>query len=98
MLAAQEHVAHAVRVRGLPQAAGHHRVSITVRVCGGPQGARLHVLAREVPFALERSKVIVDAVGRANAHPRADLAQRRRVAAIGNRLPNEVEHHLLSLR
>ena len=56
-------------------------------VAGGrTERAGLHVLAREVALALERAEVIVHAVGRADAHVGADLAQRRRVAAIGDRL------------
>src|SRR5205085_2222634 len=69
----------------------------TVRVCGGPERARLHVLAREVSLPLERAEVIVHSVRRANAHACADLAQRRRVTAVGDRLADEVEHHLLAL-
>ena len=42
--------------------------------------------------------MVVDPVGRANAHSSADLAQRRRVTAVRNRLLDEVEHHLLPLR
>ena len=64
----------------------------------GPERARLHVLAREVALALERAQVIVHPVGRADAHARADLAERRRVAAVRDRLANEVEDHLLTLR
>ena len=48
----------------------------------GPERARLHVLARQVALALEGAQVVVDAVRRPDAHARADLAQRRRVAAV----------------
>jgi hypothetical protein len=67
------------------------------QVCGA-QCARLHVLAREVALSLERAQVIIHSVGRADTHARADLAERWGVAAVVNRLADEVEDHLLALR
>ena len=64
---------------------------------GRPERARLHVLAREVPLPLERAQVVVHPVRRADPHPRADLAERGRVAAVRDRLADEVEDHLLAL-
>ena len=60
------------------------------------ESAALHVLAREVPLPLQRAEMIVHSVRGANPHPRPDLSERRRVAAVGDGLPNEVENHLLS--
>ena len=62
-----------------------------------PERAGLHVLAGEVPLPLERAEVIVHPVRRTDPHPRTDLTQRRRVAAVGDGLPDEVQDHLLAL-
>ncbi len=61
------------------------------------QGARLPQLAHEITLALERSQVVVDAVGRADAHVRPDLSEGGRVAAIGDRLADVVQNLLLTV-
>jgi hypothetical protein len=38
-----------------------------------PERAALHVFARQVPLALERSEVVVDPIGGTDAHVLADL-------------------------
>jgi len=64
---------------------------------GGTQGARLHVLPRQITLALQGAQVVVDAVRRPDPHARADLSERWRVTAVVNRLADEVEDHLLAL-
>src|SRR5262249_13128970 len=76
---------------------GGNRSGKAVRVARA-QGARLHVLAREVAFSLQRAKVIVDPVGGTDAHVSADLAQRGRITAVGNGASNVFEHLLLTIR
>src|SRR6185312_8640224 len=51
----------------------------------------------EVALLLERLQMIVHAVGRADAHVLADLAQRRRIAAALDRLADELQHRLLAI-
>src|SRR5690606_20530111 len=59
--------------------------------------AALHVFAPQVALALQGAQVIVDAVRRADPHVLADLAEGRRIPAVADRLPDELEGLLLAL-
>jgi hypothetical protein len=62
------------------------------------QRARLQILALQVALLLQRAQVIVHPVRRSDAEVQADLAQRRRVAALANGLRDEVEDLALAIR
>ncbi len=79
--------------RGTPRAGG-----LAEDVLGGvrrDEGARLHGIAGEIPLALQRLQVIVDAVGGADAEGLADLADRGRVALVLDRALDEGEDLVL---
>src|SRR5204862_6871279 len=63
-----------------------------------PQRARLEVLALQVALLLERAQVIVHAVRRFDTEVQADLAERRRVAALADGLRDEGEDLALAIR
>src|SRR6185312_8775185 len=51
----------------------------------------------EVPLALQGAQVIVHTVGGTDPHVRPDFAERRRVAALVDRLADVVKHLLLAI-
>ena len=61
------------------------------------ESAALHVLAPQVALAFEGAQVVIHAVRRPDAHVRADLAERGRVAAALDRGSDEIEGLLLPL-
>src|SRR6185312_2160389 len=61
------------------------------------QRARLQVLALEVPLLLERAQVVVHPVRRADPELKADLAQGRGVAALADRLGDELQNLALAI-
>lgn len=62
----------------------------------GAQCAALGFVADEVAFADEGAEVVADAVGGADFHVLADLANRGRIADIIDALDDKIEHHLLA--
>ena len=58
----------------------------------GDEGARLHGVAGQVPLALQRLQVIVDAVGGADVERLADLPYGRGIAAVLDLVSDESEH------
>ena len=73
------------------------RARAAVAVAHRPHRARLEILARQIALLLERLEVIVDAVGGADAEVLADLAQRRRIAALVDGGGDELEDVSLAL-
>src|SRR4051812_47723908 len=70
---------------------GFHRFGGVAHARHELESAALHVFAAQVTFALEGTQVIVDAVGRTDAHVLANLAERWRVATFLDRATNEVQ-------
>src|SRR5450432_983102 len=62
------------------------------------QGARLQIFTLQVSLLLQRAQVIVHPIGRANSEVEPNLAQGRRVAALADRLRDEIEDLALSVR